>query len=89
MEILFRFPAHVRPNWIKVEVTAQLEQVAILINQNGLVPALEQMSGPLSFDIQICSVGTVDKMHNPAEILFRRFNDQVIVIRHQYICVQN
>jgi hypothetical protein len=43
----------------------------------------------LSLYIHISGVGAVNKVHYPAEILLGRFNDQMIVIRHQYLCMQN
>jgi hypothetical protein len=40
----------------------------VLIHQDGLVPALEEMAGSLSFDIDMRRVGAVYKMHDLAEI---------------------
>jgi hypothetical protein len=54
-------------------VTGKLFSIFISFNENGFVPALKQMSGPVALDIEISGIGTINMLHNLGKIPQWRF----------------
>jgi hypothetical protein len=66
-----------------VEVTDQFQQIAVGIDQQGLVPHLKQMTGPLEFAINELGVAKPDILHDPGEGTIAHLNGQIDVRRHE------
>jgi hypothetical protein len=50
---------------------------------------LEKVPGSVLFPVDITGVGTVDKMHQFAEVPLGSLKEQMIVVGHQDITVKN
>lgn len=71
-----------------MKVSAQLEEVAVPVNEYGFISPLEQVAAPFSFDVDVRGVGAVQVVHYFVEVFFGGFYEQVIVVGHEYIAVR-
>lgn len=78
---------HLRPNGIKDNIPAHFEQVAVFLDQDGLVPPLEQMPGPAVRLIEELRVHTVQLAHAESQVAVRSLYEQMIMIVHQAVGV--
>ena len=56
-----------------MHVPAQFQQIAVSVNKNGLVSALEQVPTSFSLDIDIGCIRAIQVMHDFTQIFFRVF----------------
>jgi len=68
-----------------MQIARKLFGVSIDFDQNRLVTALEQMTGPGAFDVKISGIGAVDVMHDLGQIGPGGLQQQVIVVVHQTV----
>src|SRR3974390_2148708 len=74
---------------VKVNVSAQFQQIAILINQDGLVSPLEKMAASFPFVIDVCGVRAVQVVHDMAQISCGGFDEQMVVVGHEDMAVND
>ena len=72
-----------------MEITAQFQQVAVTLYQEGFVSSLEEMAASFSPGIEICRVRAVNIMHDLTQLGLRGLDNQVIMIGHKNICVKD
>jgi len=63
-----------------MDITAQFKKVIVLINRNGFVSSLKEMSAPLFAPIDIICIRAIDVMHHLGQIRFRGLQDEVIML---------
>jgi hypothetical protein len=85
--ILFRFLDHRRTDWVQDDTAAYLEKVAVFLDQDGLVPALEQVTRPAVPLVDELGEDAVQLPHADVEIAVRGFNEETVVIGHEAVCV--
>ncbi len=76
---------HPCPDRIQYDVPAYFEKMAVFLDENRLVPTLEQMARSLMTFIKKLSVNPVQLPHSQGEIAVRRLDQDVIVVAHQTI----
>jgi len=59
--------------------------MAVFLNEDRFVPALEQMPRPLMTFIKKLRIDAVQLPHTQGEIAVRRFDQEVIVVVHQAV----
>jgi hypothetical protein len=59
--------------------------MAVFLDENGLISALEKMTGPLMALIEELGVDAVQLPHADGKIAVRRFDKEIIVIAHEAI----
>ena len=69
-----------------MEITAEFKQIAVPINENGLIPSLKEMAASFSSSIDRGGIGAVDKVHELTHIALWCFDEQVIA--HEHITVK-
>jgi hypothetical protein len=47
------------------------------------------MSGPFPFDVEVGRVRAVDVLHYLGKVALRRFQQQMIMVAHQAVCMNN
>src|SRR6185503_15452804 len=72
---------------IEHDVTSDLEQVGVAIDQNGVITPLEYVSGPQMATVEALSVNAIQLPHAVRQVRLRGFDEQVIVIAHQTVSV--
>jgi len=70
---------------IQNNVSGNLQQLTLLLDEDSLEPALEDMSQPLVGSVERLCIHTIQVAHATREIRIRRFDQQVIVIAHKAI----
>jgi len=65
-----------------VNVARQMLQVLICVNENGFESALKEMANSVPLAIEIGRVADVDPLNCTTQVGFRRFHQEVIMIRH-------
>ena len=75
------------PYRIQHHITAGLQEVALLLYQDGLVSALKEMSHTLMPLVEMLGVDPIELPHSEGKIPLRGLGDQVIVIVHQAVGV--
>jgi len=68
-----------------VNISAQFQQIGILLHNNRLISSLEKMTTPIVFSVHIDCVAGVDILHNLGNIREWCLQYQVIVIVHEDI----
>lgn len=74
-----------RPHRIEHNVPAQLQQVGLLLNENGFVTPLKDMTNPTVTPIQRLRIHPVQLPHTAGEIAIRRFHEQMTVVAHRTV----
>ena len=59
--------------------------MAVLLNEDRFVPALEQMACPLMTFIKKLCIDPIQLSHTQGEVAIRRFDQEVIVVVHQAV----
>jgi hypothetical protein len=72
-----------------VKVSAQFQKITLLVNQYGLVSPLEQMTVSFPLDIDVRSVRAIHVVHDFAQISRGGFDEQMVVIGHEDIAVED
>ncbi len=86
-DILFRHLYHLRSNRIQNDIATDFQQVTVLLDQNGTVPPLEQMTVPAMPFIEQLGIYSVQLAHSERQVAVRSFDKKMIVIGHQAIGV--
>lgn len=74
---------HFRPNGVEVDVTDQFQQIAVGIDEQRLVAALEQVAGSPVFAIDELGVAKSDILHNAGEGHVPHLDGQMDMVRHE------
>jgi hypothetical protein len=78
---------HFRADRIQDNITADFEKVRVLLDEDGLVPALEKVAGLVAAFVPRLRINAVQLPHAEREISIRRFYHEVIMIVHEAVCV--
>lgn len=76
---------HLRSDRIEGDVPANLEQMAVLLNEDGLVPSLEEMTGSSARSVKELRINAVQLTHAERKIAVRRLDEEVVVVVHQTV----
>jgi len=71
-----------------MQISAQFKKIAVLIDKNGFISPLEQMTASFPFDVDVGGIRAVEVVHDLAKITVWGLDNQVIMIRHEDICVK-
>ena len=77
------------PHWIQMQIAAELQQIPVGLYQPGTVAALHQMPPPLMTAVEPDHVASSKVLHESAEVGVGCFNQQVRMVFHQGIEVQD
>jgi hypothetical protein len=61
--------------------------MAVFLDQDGFVPALEQVAGPAVALIEELGINAVYLSHTDREIAVGSFDEEMIMIGHEAVCV--
>jgi len=61
--------------------------MAVLLDQNGLVPSLEQVAGPAMPMVKELSVDAIQLSHANGEIAVRGLDEKVVMVGHEAVSV--
>ena len=89
MRILFRFCDYLRPDRIEVQIATQLKEIGVFINEDGLVSPLKEMTTPALLSVYVGGVGTVDIVHDLAQVGMGGLYYEVIVVGHEDVTVKD
>ena len=67
----------------------ELKKIAVAIDEDSFVSSLEQVTAPVSLRIEIGSVRAADEMHDGTEVCVGRLPQQMIVIPHEDIGMED
>mgnify|MGYP001607791079 CR=1 FL=1 len=84
---VFRFFHHLCPNGIQDHVPAYFKKMAVFLDQDGLVPALEQVSGPAVPFVEELGIHSVQLAHAYGQVPVRGFDEKMIMIGHEAVGV--
>ena len=68
---------------VEVNVAAQLEPVAFVLDEDGMEAALEEVSGALVTSVEIAGTARVEDLHSRGEVGAGRLEEEVVVIVHK------
>ncbi len=85
--ITFRRLNHPGPHRIQNDIPANLKKMAVLLDQDCLVPPLKQMAGPAVPFIEKLGVDTVQLAHAQGQVAVRGFDEKMIMIGHETVSV--
>jgi hypothetical protein len=77
---VFRSWHHLRPDGVEDRITADLKKVGILLDQDGLEPALKQVAGPSVQLIEELGVDAVQLAHAQGQISVGRLDKEMVMI---------
>jgi hypothetical protein len=66
-----------------MKVSGHLQEIAIDINEEGLVPSLIEMTGPVMRLIVIACVGYIEMPHEVLKIRLRSFDDDMEMVGYK------
>lgn len=70
---------------VKHDVPADLQKMAVFLNENSFESPLKQMTDPAMALVVGLGVYPIELPHSFGQVSIRRFNDQVVVIVHEAI----
>ena len=73
---------HLGAQRIEDNIARQFEQLAVTLNQDSLVPALENMPYPSMRTVKALGVDAIELAHALRKVGFRCLNQDVVVVRH-------
>jgi len=76
-----------QPGRVQVDVPGKFCSVFVSLDQDRLLPSLEQVPGPFSLYVEVRRIGAVHMPHDLREISFRCLQKQMIMVAHQAICM--
>ena len=85
--IRFRLFDHFCPDRIEYNVPADLQEVAVFLDQDCFIPALEQMAYPAVPFIEELRIDAVQLPHTDGKIPVRGLNKKMVMIGHEAIGV--
>jgi len=74
---------------IAVNVPEDGEEVAFVLDQDGLVPTLKDMSLPLVLPVEVPGEIAVDPVHNLVQGLAPRLEQKMIVIAYEHVAKES
>jgi len=75
------------PDSIQDHVPAYFEKMAVFLDQDSLVPALEQMTGPAVPFVEELGIHSVQLPHTEGEVAVRSFDKEMIMVGHEAVGV--
>jgi hypothetical protein len=72
-------------NWIQDDIARKLEQVGLALDEDGPEAAVEKVSFMPVAPVEPLRVHTVQPLHAERDVAVRRFDQEVIVVRHQAV----
>ena len=72
-----------------MDISGKLFGIFIGIHQNRLVAPLQKVPGSFALGIEVHGIGAVDMLHNFGQISQGGFNQQMVVIVHQAVNMDN
>jgi hypothetical protein len=78
----FRHPG---PDRVQDDIPANFEEMAVFLDQNGLVPALEQVTGPAMAFIEELRINAVQLSHAEGKVAVRGLDKKMIMVGHKAI----
>src|SRR5208337_1797722 len=88
MGILLRSCHNPCPHRIEVQIATQFKKIGVLVNEDSLVSALKKMPCPSSLSVDVRGVRTIDIVHNVMQVTLRCLNDEMVVVGHKDVAVQ-
>jgi len=73
---------------LEIDVSAQRDEILVLVNQDSLVSSLKKMSRSSVFSVAKAGRASVDPMHTLQEVSLRSLKNEVVVSVHEHIAVQ-
>ena len=73
------------PHRVQHHISGELQEVALLFYQYGLISALEEVSDPAVPAVEDLGVHSVQLPHASGEICLRGFYDEVVVVIHEAV----
>jgi hypothetical protein len=71
-----------------MHVTPHLLKPGVIFNDHGSKPTLKQMPAPLMPPVEPDAVTDVQPLPRPAQVRFWRFQQQMKMVRHEHIRVE-
>ena len=84
---IFRLFDHPRTNRIQHDVPAHFQKMTVFLDQDGLIPALEQVTGPSVPFIEQLGIDAIELPHTDGKIAVRGFDEKMIMVSHEAIRV--
>jgi hypothetical protein len=81
----FRAFNHLRPYRVQDYIPTCLEEVAVLLNENGLVSPLEEMARSFMPPVKGLGIDAVELSHADGEVAVRGFDDEVVMVAHETV----
>ena len=78
---------HFCPYWIQDDISACLQKMALLLDQYGFEPSLQDVTDLMVIPIEFLGVDAIEMLHPPTESSFHRFYDYVVVVSHEAVGV--
>jgi hypothetical protein len=76
---------HTGANRVQDDVSADLQEMSVLLDNDGLVSALEKVSGPPIAVVEELGIDAVQLAHAEGEISVRRLDEKMIVVVHEAV----
>jgi hypothetical protein len=86
---VFRSFDYLCTNRIQDNVPANLKKMAVLLDQDGLVPALEEVTAPIVPFIEELGVYSIQLAHAYGQVGVWGFVEKMIMIGHEAVSVTN
>ena len=80
---------HICTDGIQVNVSDELQQIAVGIHENGVITFLEQVPSRMQAALNAARVSSSDPEHQPPQRNVAYLNQKMHVIGHQTVCVQS
>ncbi len=76
-------------NGIEMNVSNERKKIFITVTEQGFIPSLKNMTHLVVLSVEILSIGQVDSLHDFGERDISSFYQQMDVVRHEDIRVEN
>jgi len=76
-------------NGIEMNVSNERKKIFITVTEQGFIPSLKNMTHLVVLSVEILSIGQVDSLHYFGERNVGSFYQQMDVVRHEDIRVEN
>src|SRR6185369_1293126 len=73
------------PDWIQMHIPAQAQPPFATVDDDGFETALEKMSATAASPVKPHAVADIEPLHGTTQVWFPQLDDEVIVIVHQYV----
>jgi hypothetical protein len=74
---------------IEVDVAGEFKKIVVSIDEDGFVSSLKKVTAPVSFPVEVSGIGAADEMHDGAKVCVGRLPQQMIVIPHKDIGMED